>query len=161
MEVEAEEKEEEWSNDQNNHNNNDGAMLMIKAAILMIITMMRGDKREVGAGQVNVGEEYWYFLDELRRGQVGHIPCKTIKSQRNDPKWMTDRLKSYIGQKKNIYKGRKAGDETLWPLYSELVRTVKRLTRKAKSNYEFRVTSQAKTDPKGFFHLYKTKAEKK
>ncbi|MPC25684.1 hypothetical protein E2C01_018807 [Portunus trituberculatus] len=61
-------------------------------------------------------------------------------------------------KKEYIYKRLKAGDEALRPLYHELVRTVKRLTRKAKSEYELRVASQAKTDAKGFFQLYKTKS---
>ncbi|MPC96909.1 hypothetical protein E2C01_092190 [Portunus trituberculatus] len=46
-----------------------------------------GDVRVVGSGQINVGEVHNYFLDKLHRGQVANIPYKTIKSQRNDPKW--------------------------------------------------------------------------
>ena len=34
---------------------------------------------------------------------------------------------------------------------------MKRLTRKTKSNYEINVASQAKTEPKRFFQVYKTK----
>lgn len=36
-------------------------------------------------------------------------------------------------------------------LYNELVKAVKRLKRKTKSNYEGKVASQAQTDHKGFF----------
>ena len=42
-----------------------------------------------------------------------NIPCRAIRSGNNDPKWMTARLKHYIGLKRGIYMKVKAGDENL------------------------------------------------
>ena len=60
-----------------------------------------------------------------------------------------------------IYKRIKAGEEELRPQYNELVRTVKKLTRKAKSDYEVKVANHAKSDPKGFYQVYRTKNKDK
>ena len=51
----------------------------------------------------------------------------------------------------------KAGEEGLRHQYNELARTVRKLTRNAKNTYERKVASQVKTDPKGFYQLYRTK----
>ena len=56
---------------------------------------------------------------------------------------------------KSTYRRLKAGRENLMPQYNKLDRTVKRLTKKAKSNYEIKISSQAKTNPKVFFQVYK------
>ena len=50
----------------------------------------------------------------------------------------------------------KTGEETVRQQYNELVRTVKRLTKRAKDSYEFKVASKAKTYPKGFYQIYRT-----
>ena len=42
--------------------------------------------------------------------------------------------------------------------YIELSRSVKKLTRIAKKQYKIKVASQVKTDPKGFFQIYRTKS---
>ncbi len=49
---------------------------------------------------------------------------------------MTAKLKHYLGRKRIIYKRLRAGEKVLRPQYHELVITVRRLTRKAKGNYE-------------------------
>ncbi len=41
--------------------------------------------------------------------------------------------------------------------YNDLAKTVKKNTRIAKRNYEIRIAMEAKANPNGFFHLYKTK----
>ena len=69
----------------------------------------------------------------LHTGQAANIPHKIIRSQKDKPKWMTDKLRHYIGQKRSIYQGLKAGEEDLRPQY-KLARSVRRLMRKAKSN---------------------------
>ncbi|MPC20325.1 hypothetical protein E2C01_013265 [Portunus trituberculatus] len=61
---------------------------------------------------------YSHILNKLHRGHIANIPYKTIKSQSNNPKWMTNRLKRSIGQKRDIYKRLKAGDEVLNALYN-------------------------------------------
>ena len=110
-----------------------------------------------GLGESRADEMYNCFVDKLNAGQLANIPNRTIRTDTNDPKWMTERLKHYIGLKRGIYKKVKAGEEALRSQYNELARTVKRLTRKAKITYEMRVASQAKTNPKGFYQLYRTK----
>ncbi len=115
-----------------------------------------GVERMVGAemrelGEVNVDELYKYFVDKVHTGQLAYIPYRAIRSQKNYPKWMTARLKHYIGRKRSIYKRLREGEEVLRPEYNELVRTVMKLTRKAKGNYELSVASHVKTDPKGFY----------
>ena len=107
--------------------------------------------------KLNSDELYKYFVDRLHTGQLANIPYRAIRSQKTDPKWMTVRLKHYIGMKRGIYKRLKAGEEVLRPQYIELVRTVRKLTRKAKNNYEIKIASQVKTNPKGFFQNYRTK----
>ena len=105
--------------------------------------------------QINI--LYNYFVNKIQAGQLANIPYRAIRSDNNDPKWMTARLKQYIGLKRGIYKKVKAGDESLRPRYIELARTVRKLTKKAKDAYELKVANQAKTDAKGFYQLYRTK----
>ncbi len=45
------------------------------------------------SGEVNVDELYKYFVDKLHAGHLANIPYRAIRSQKNDPKWMTARLK--------------------------------------------------------------------
>ena len=113
-----------------------------------------------GSTQVDVrsgrmGEQinmlYNYFVNKIQAGQLANIPCRAIRSDNNDPKWMTARLKHYIGLKRGIYKKVKAGDDSLRPRYIELARTVRKLTKNAKNAYELKVANQAKTDTKGFY----------
>ena len=84
-------------------------------------------------------------------GQAAGVPYKTVRSQKDEAKWRTDRIMHYIRQRRSRHWRLKAGEEDFRPQYNELARAVKRLTRKAKSNYLIRVASQAKTDSKGFF----------
>ena len=49
-----------------------------------------------------VEEVYNYFVNRLHTGQAANIPYKAIRSQKNEPKWMKDRLKHYIRKKKYI-----------------------------------------------------------
>ena len=64
---------------------------------------------------------------------------------------MTDKLRHYIGWKRSTYWRLKADKEDLRTQYNELARAVKRLTKEPKNNYEIKVASQAKMDPKRFF----------
>ena len=116
-------------------------------------------QNEVRSGRSEDGIErlYNYLVSKIHAGQLANIPCRAIRSDNNDPKWMTARLKHYIGLKRGIYKKIKAGDEGLRPQYNELARTVRKLTKNAKNTYELKVARQAKTDPKGFYQLYRTK----
>lgn len=75
----------------------------------------------------------------------------------NYPKWLTASLKHYVGLKKGIYVRVKAGEEVLRPQHNELARTVRKLTKNAKNTHKLKVASQAKTDLKGFYKLYRTK----
>ena len=104
-----------------------------------------------------VDNMYNYFVNKLHAGQSANIPCRAIRSDNNDPRWMTARLKHYIGLKRGIYRKVKAGDDNLRPQYNEIARTVRKLTKNAKNAYELKVARQAKTDPKGFYQLYRTK----
>ena len=56
-----------------------------------------------------------------------------------------------------MYQRLKAGEDDLRPQYNELAKTVKRLTRKAKSIYEIKSAKQRRTQS-DFFPVYKTKA---
>ncbi len=104
-------------------------------------------------GEVNADELYKYLAYRLHTGKMVNIPYRTVISQRNYPKWITGRLKHYTGLKRSIYKRLKAEEEDLRPQYNELVRRVRKLTKKAKNNYKL----QTKTDPKGFYQGYRTK----
>ncbi len=70
---------------------------------------------------------------------------------------MTRRLKLEIGLKRGICRKIEHGETHLGGRYVELARSVKKNTRLAKRNYEIRVANEAKSDPKGFFKLYRTK----
>ena len=127
-------------------------------------SQVRRLERPGGDGRIRkqveeVDDEVFYdhFVKELLKGQVRSIPYREIRSKNNDPKWMNSKLKHYIGLKRNVYKKLKAGQEELRAQYNELARTVKKLTRSAKNNYEIKVAKEAKTDPKGFFQVYRTK----
>ena len=74
---------------------------------------------------------------------------------------MTQGLKHEIGLKRRLYKRIKNGENHLRTRYNELVRAVKRNTRIAKRNYEIRVAREAKSNPKGFFNMYRTKTRER
>ena len=107
----------------------------------------------------NTGVEgdYNEFVRTLKDGQERHIPHRKIRSGKNDPKWMTSRLRSLIGMKRGVYKRIREGEVELRDRYTLLARTIKKSIRKAKRDYEIRVATNVKSNPKGFFQLYKTK----
>ncbi len=59
--------------------------------------------------------------------------------------------------KRGIYRKIKNGVTHFWSRYVELARSVKKNTRLAKIYYEIKIANEAKSDPKGFFKLYRTK----
>ncbi len=61
------------------------------------------------------------------------------------------------GLKRKIYRKMKNGETHFRGRYFELVRSVKKNSRLAKLNYEIRVANEAKSNPKDFFKLYRTK----
>ena len=70
----------------------------------------RTEGAEMGRlGKVHVDELHEYFNDRLHTGQLVNIPYRTIRSQKNEPKEMTVRLKHYMGLKGNMYKRLKVG----------------------------------------------------
>ena len=52
----------------------------------------------------------------------------------------------------------KAGQDNYRKQYIEVSRSVKKLTRIANKQYQIKLASQVKTDPKGFFQVYRTKS---
>ena len=108
-------------------------------------------------GSSGVEDEYNEFVRMLIEGQEKHIPHRKIRSGKNDPKWMTSRLRDLIGVKRGVYKRIIDGEVELRDRYTILARTVKKDIRKAKRDYEIRVAANVKSNPKGFFQLYKTK----
>ena len=90
-------------------------------------------------------------------GQERHIPHRKIRSGKNDPKWMTSRLKGLIGTKRGVYKRLRDGEEGLRDRYTHLARTIKKDIRKAKRDYEIRVATNVKSNPKEFFNYIKQK----
>ena len=52
----------------------------------------------------SVERDYNELVRVLMEGQKKYIPYRKIRSQRNEPKWMTARLKHMIGMKRGIYK---------------------------------------------------------
>lgn len=79
-----------------------------------------------------VNELYNYSVDKLHAGQLSNIPYRTITIGMNYPKWLTARLKHYVGLKKGIYVRVKAGEEASRPQHNELARTVRKLTKMLK-----------------------------
>ena len=117
---------------------------------------------ESGKGQIGeVDNDYNNFVNILASGQDKYIPYRKIRSNKNSPKWMTNNLKHLIGVKRSIYKKIKNGEVELRDRYNVLTRLVKRVTRKAKRDYELKIASNAKSDPKGFFQLYKAKSRER
>ncbi len=78
--------------------------------------MVRAEMR--GLGEINVDKLYRYFVDKVHTGQLAYIPYRAIRSQKNYSKWMTAKLKHYIGRKKSIYKRLRAGEEVLRSQYN-------------------------------------------
>ncbi|XP_076034815.1 uncharacterized protein LOC143021293 [Oratosquilla oratoria] len=113
----------------------------------------RGPKNQVST----LDEMYSNLADLIIYAQNTFIHLKSIRKNSNTPKWMTDRLKHEIGIKRGLYVKIKNGESHLRSRYNEMAKLVKRNTRSAKRNYEIKVASQAKSNPKGFFHLYRTK----
>ena len=111
--------------------------------------------------EITIEEEYERIIEQLITGQMINIPYKEIRTKNNDPKWMTDKIKHYIGIKKGIYRKIKNGEDHLRQRYNELARDVKKLVRVARRNYEIKVANRAKEDPKSFYQLYKTKVRDK
>ena len=94
-----------------------------------------------GISEVKAEEAYIIFLDNLIAGQKLNIPYRAIRSRRNDPKWMTNKLKYIIGLKRNKYKKVKAGQDNYREQYIELSRSFKKLTHIAKRQYEIKIAS--------------------
>ena len=99
----------------------------------------RADRSGEVAGRGGVEGDYNEFVRMMREGQERHIPHREIRSGRNDPKWMTSRLKRLIGIKRGVYKRIRDGGVELRDRYTLLARTIKKDIRKAKRDYEIRV----------------------
>lgn len=98
----------------------------------------------VGAGGRGVDGDYNKFINLLSKGQELHIPHRKLRSCKNDPKWMTGRLRGMIGIKRGIYRRLKAGEVGLRDRYTLLARNIKKDIRRAKRDYEIRIASNAK-----------------
>ncbi|KAK8738331.1 hypothetical protein OTU49_017424, partial [Cherax quadricarinatus] len=108
-----------------------------------------------------VSYQYDSFLNTIHAAQRTFIPYKEIRSNRNDPKWMNNRLKYLLGHKKGIYRRIKRGEGHLMNQYIDIKRDIKRGIRKAKRDYEIKVARDSKTNPKSFFQVYRTKVRDK
>ena len=53
--------------------------------------VVRSDRSEDGIERL-----YNYLVSKIHAGQLANIPCRAIRSDNNDPKWMTARLKHYM-----------------------------------------------------------------
>ena len=120
------------------------------------VSEVTGSESEI-TGRRGVEEDYNALVSMVTTGQEKHIPHRKMRSGNKDPKWMTGRLKSLVGTKRDIYKRLRDGEIGLRDRYDLLARNIKKETRKAKRDYEIRVASNVKNNPKGFFQLYKTK----
>nr|XP_053644522.1 uncharacterized protein LOC128697033 isoform X1 [Cherax quadricarinatus] len=108
-----------------------------------------------------VSYQYDSFLNTMHAAQRTFIPYKEIRSNRNDPKWMNNRLKYLLGHKKGIYRRIKRGEGHLMNQYIDIKRDIKKGIRKAKRDYEIKVARDSKTNPKSFFQVYRTKVRDK
>ena len=111
---------------------------------------------------INLGVEadYSKFVRILLSGQDRYIPYRNIRSTSTTPRWMTNRLKHLIGVKRGIYKRMKNGELELRERYNTMARTVRKEIRKAKRDYELRVATNVKNNPKGFFSFTKLRLGK-
>ena len=115
---------------------------------------------EVGRAEEQENEvemQYNSIVREIIRVQEQYIPKKTVRSNKNEPKWMNNSIRRDIGLKRGLYKKIKEGDTQLGGRYNDLARKVKKDIRNAKRNYEVRIARNAQKDPKGFYQLYKSK----
>lgn len=53
-----------------------------------------------GLGEINVDDMKNNFVNNSQAGQLANIPYRALRSDRNDPRWMTARLKHYVGLKR-------------------------------------------------------------
>ena len=111
--------------------------------------------------EISVERTYNNLIKAISEGQELYIPYRPLRKENRDPKWMTQGLKHEIGLKRRLYKRIKNGENQLRTRYNELVRAVKRNTRIAKRNYEIKVAREAKSNPKGFFNMYRTKTRER
>ena len=116
---------------------------------------------QVAVGQVidhtSVCDKYSRLVNLIHSGQHRYIPSKTFRANNSDPRWLNNRIKYLIGQRKGIYRKIKRGENQLRNRYSVLNREVKREIRKAKRDYEIKIARESKENPKGFYQMYRTK----
>nr|XP_053638192.1 uncharacterized protein LOC128692900 [Cherax quadricarinatus] len=107
------------------------------------------------------GCRYDAFQGIVLAAQSNYVPNREIRSNKNEPKWMNNRLKYLIGQKRGIYRQIKRGEGQLRNQYIQLKREITKGIRKAKRYYDVKVTRESKTNPKGFFQVYRSKIRDK
>ncbi|XP_069193579.1 uncharacterized protein [Procambarus clarkii] len=106
-------------------------------------------------GDFNVDSIYNLFGGVLGKAQERGVPCKLNGSCTGDPGWMAGSLRSLMGGGGAWYRGIGGGEVTLEQGFVRLVRDVRREMGKAGGGCEVRMAGQAKTNPKGFFQLYR------
>ena len=107
---------------------------------------------------MTVEDEYRHFMQTIHSGQELNIPSKQFRSGKNDPRWMNNKIKYLIGQKKGLYRKIKRGEIRLQNKYIEVNRQTKKEIRKAKRGYEIKIAKESKVNPKGFYQMYQTRA---
>lgn len=128
--------------------------------------LQRINWEEIGLGRQddqNKGVEFQYnFLaTETQKAQELYIPKRRIRSNKNEPKWMSSSIRKNIDLKRGLYRKIKRGEVQFLGQYNDLARKVKKDVRTAKRNYEVKIARDAQRDPKGFFQLYKAKTKDK
>ena len=102
--------------------------------------------------------QYNYIVKEILRAQEQYIPKRKIRSNKNEPRWMSNSIKRDISTKRGLYRRIRSGETQVIGLYNEIARKVKKDIRAAKRNYEVKVPRDPQRNPKGFYQLYKAKA---
>ena len=76
---------------------------------------------QVSSGSVNVA--YNNFITSLQDKQSEFIPKRKLRSNSNQPKWMTYKLLDIIGRKKGVYRKIQKGETHLKRLLSHIKKT--------------------------------------
>ena len=82
---------------------------------------------------------YNSIIREIHTGQEQYISKRSIRSNRNYPKWMNSCIRREIGLKRGLYRRIKWVEVQIVGQYDDLARKVKKDIRTAKKNYKVKI----------------------
>ena len=109
----------------------------------------------------DIETDWTTFKEKIFEAEAIYVPTKIIKS-RNQPPWMTRALLRQVRKKRRLWKNyKKYGNLETQEKYRKIESEVKNSIRREKKNYERKIASNSKSNPKMFYsYISKKKCNK-